>query len=159
MPFQIFIYGFTLSNNRTSVFPLVLLLCSVTRGVVLKQRNHILHYCITPGIISEKQINIRTITWRYTNALSSWSHKEHSCFDFMGCSLFTIDVFWGTSIFGNSSSSADDTQSRLSSRISFCSLWLCLLLTLPDRISLIKISKTCINEGAQWSVQLYGNFY
>ena len=39
----------------------------------------------------------------------------------------TFDVCWGslgTSIFGNSSSATNNTQSRLPSRLSFCFLWL-----------------------------------
>ena len=56
--------------------------------------------------------------------------KEHCCFDhsdFPAHSMFTFDVCWGslgTSIFGNSSSAANNTRSRLPSRLSFCFLWL-----------------------------------
>ena len=56
--------------------------------------------------------------------------KEHCCFDhsdFPAHSMFTSDVCWGslgTSIFGNSSSAANNTRSRLPSRLSFCFLWL-----------------------------------
>ena len=58
-------------------------------------------------------------------------YKEYSCFDhsdFPAHSMFTFDVCWGslgTSIFGNSSSAANNTQSRLPSRLSFRFLWLC----------------------------------
>ena len=51
--------------------------------------------------------------------------KEHCCFDhsdFPAHSMFTSDVCWGslgTSIFGNSSSAASNTRSRLHSRLSF----------------------------------------
>ena len=57
-------------------------------------------------------------------------YKEYSCFDhsdFPAHSMFTFDVCWGslgTSIFGNSSLAANNTQSRLPSRISFRFLWL-----------------------------------
>ena len=46
-------------------------------------------------------------------------YKEHSCFDHSdkpAQSMVTLDVCWGslgTSIFGNSSSAANDTPSRL----------------------------------------------
>ena len=55
----------------------------------------------------------------------SWSHKEYilySCFDFLAHSIFTFDEFsgsLGTSIFGNSISAANNTRSRLPSRLSF----------------------------------------
>ena len=42
--------------------------------------------------------------------------------------MFTFDEFWGSlgnSIFGNSSSAANNGQSRLPSRFSFPFLWLC----------------------------------
>ena len=58
--------------------------------------------------------------------------KEHCCFDhsdFSAHSMFTSDVCWGslgTSIFGNSSSAASNTRSRLPSWLSFGFLWLCL---------------------------------
>ena len=58
------------------------------------------------------------------------TYKEYSCFehsDFPTHSMFTFDVCWGTlgtSIFGNSSSSANNTRSRLPSRLSFSFLWL-----------------------------------
>ena len=58
-------------------------------------------------------------------------HKEYSCFDhsdFLAHSMFTFDVCWGslgTSIFGNSSSAANNTRSRLPSRLSFRFLWQC----------------------------------
>ena len=51
--------------------------------------------------------------------------KECSCFDFPSHSMFTFDVFCGslgTSIFGNSSSAANNTGSRLPFR--FLWLWL-----------------------------------
>ena len=57
--------------------------------------------------------------------------KEHCCFDhsdFPAHSMFTSDVCWGglgTSIFGNSSSAASNTRSRLPFRLSFRFLWLC----------------------------------
>ena len=47
---------------------------------------------------------------------------------FPSTSVFTFYVFWGslgTSIFGNSSSSTNDTRSRLTFRLSFHFLWLC----------------------------------
>ena len=56
--------------------------------------------------------------------------KERCCFDysdFPAHSMFTSDVCWGslgTSIFGNSSSAASNTRSRLPSRLSFRFLWL-----------------------------------
>ena len=58
------------------------------------------------------------------------TYKEYSCFDysdFPAHSVFTSDVCWdslGTSIFGNSSSAACNTRSRLPSRLSFLFLWL-----------------------------------
>ena len=57
-------------------------------------------------------------------------YKEYSCFDhsdFPAHSMFTFDVCWGnlgTSIFGNSSSAASNTGSRLPSRLYFHFLWL-----------------------------------
>ena len=57
-------------------------------------------------------------------------YKEYSCFDhsdFPAHSMFTSDVCWGslgTSIFGNSSSAANNTWSRLPSRLFFRFLWL-----------------------------------
>ena len=57
-------------------------------------------------------------------------YKEYSCFDhsdFPAHSVFASDVCWGslgTSIFGNSSSAANITRSRLPSRLSFHFLWL-----------------------------------
>ena len=51
-------------------------------------------------------------------------YKEYSCFDhsdFPAHSMFTFDVCWGslgTSIFRNSSSAANNTRSRLPSRLS-----------------------------------------
>ena len=59
-------------------------------------------------------------------------YKEYRCFDhsnFPAHLMFTSDVCWGslgTSIFGNSSSAANITPSRLPSRLSFRFLWLCL---------------------------------
>ena len=58
------------------------------------------------------------------------TYKEYSCFDhpdFLAHSMVTFDVCWGslgTSIFGNSSSAANNTRSRLPSRLSFRLLWL-----------------------------------
>ena len=58
------------------------------------------------------------------------TYKEYSCFDhsdFPTHSMFTFDACWdrlGTSIFGNSSSAASNTRSRLTSRLSFRFLWL-----------------------------------
>ena len=57
-------------------------------------------------------------------------YKEYSCFDhsdFPAHSMFTFDVCWGslgTSIFGNSSSAANITRSKLPSRLSFRFFWL-----------------------------------
>ena len=51
-------------------------------------------------------------------------YKEYSCFDrsdFAVCSMFTFDVCWHI---GNSSSAANNTWSRLPSRLSFRFLWL-----------------------------------
>ena len=59
---------------------------------------------------------------RYISAPRSWSHKEYSCSAYPAHSVFTFDEFWGIlglSIFRNSSSVANNTQSRLSSRIPF----------------------------------------
>ena len=55
--------------------------------------------------------------------------QEYSCFDFPAHSMFPSDVFWGslgTSIFGNSSSAENNTQSRLRSILSFRFSWLSL---------------------------------
>ena len=68
--------------------------------------------------------------------------KEHCCFDhsdFPAHSMFTSDVCWGslgTSIFGNSSSAASNTRSRLPSRLSFRFLWLWLktFFITPERL-------------------------
>ena len=57
---------------------------------------------------------------RYISAPKSWSHKEYSCSAYPAHSMFTFDEFWGIlglSIFRNSSSVANNTQSRLSSRL------------------------------------------
>ena len=65
--------------------------------------------------------------WRYISATRNWSNKEYSWFDFPAHSVSTFNVFWGslgTSIFGNSSSVANNTRSRLPSRLSFHFLWL-----------------------------------
>ena len=57
--------------------------------------------------------------------------KEHCCFNYSDVPahpMFTSDICWGslgTSVFGNSSSVAINTQSRLPSRLSFRFLWLC----------------------------------
>ena len=54
--------------------------------------------------------------------------NSYSCFDFSVPSMFTFDVCWGslgTSIFGNSSSAANNTGTRVPSRLSFRFLWLC----------------------------------
>ena len=57
-------------------------------------------------------------------------YKEYSFFDHSNLperSMFTFDVSWGslgTSIFGNLSSAANNTGSRLSFRLSFRFLWL-----------------------------------
>ena len=75
-----------------------------------------------------KQVIIRTIKRRYISALRSWSHKKYSQFDLPVHSMFTSYVFWsslGASIFRNSSSVANNTRSRLPSRLSFYFLWLC----------------------------------
>ena len=53
---------------------------------------------------------------KYISTTRRWSHKKYSSFDFSAHSVFTFDVFWsslGTSIFGNSSSAANNAQSRL----------------------------------------------
>ena len=78
------------------------------------------------------------IDWYQNNKINMYQcskklvkYKVCSCFDhfdFPVHSLFTSDVCWdslGTSIFGNSGSVASNTRSRLSSRLSFCFLWLC----------------------------------
>ena len=48
--------------------------------------------------------------------------NNNSCFDFQVLSMFTFDVLYGnmgTSIFGNLSSTANNTRTRLPSRLSF----------------------------------------
>ena len=66
----------------------------------------------------------------YQSSKKLVTYKEYSCFgysDFPAHSMFTSDVCWdslGTSIFGNSSSAANNTRSRLPSRLSFRFLWL-----------------------------------
>ena len=58
------------------------------------------------------------------------TYKYYSCFnysDFLANSVFTFDVCWGslgTSIYENSSLAANNTRSRLPSRLSFCFLWI-----------------------------------
>ena len=87
--FQVVIYDPVWSNNCNNVFPLVLLLHSVSPGVILEEEQS----CIakfTPGIINLKQINIGTTEWRYVSATRSWSQKEYNCFDFPAYSMF-----WG----------------------------------------------------------------
>ena len=57
-------------------------------------------------------------------------YKEYSCFNhshFLAHSVFIFDVYWSSlcnSIFGNSSSAANNTQSRLPFTLSFQFLWL-----------------------------------
>ena len=54
-------------------------------------------------------------------------HIKNSYFDFAAHSRFIFEEFWGslgTSIFGKSSSAANDTRSWLPSRLSFRFLWL-----------------------------------
>ena len=77
------------------------------------------------------KINIRIIKWIYNNAPRSWSHKDYilyiQLFWFPGTLMFTFDELWvslGTSIFGKSSSAANNARSRLSSRLSFRFSWL-----------------------------------
>ena len=85
--FQDVIYHPIWSSNCNNVFPPVLLLYSVSPGVILKEEQS----CIakfTPGIINSKQINIRTIEWRYISATRSWSQKEYNCFDFPAYPMF-----------------------------------------------------------------------
>ena len=87
--FQVVIYHPIWSNNYNNVFPPALLLYSVSPGVILEEEQS----CIakfTPGIINLKQINIRTIEWRYISATRSWSQKQYNCFDFPAYSMF-----WG----------------------------------------------------------------
>ena len=80
----------------------------------------------TPGLVlAEEQSYITQFT---SGAPRSWSHKEYSCFDFPVHSIFTFDVLsgsLGTIIFGNSSSVASNTRSRLLFGLSlrFLSLW------------------------------------
>ena len=53
--------------------------------------------------------------------------KNNSCFDFPVHSIFTFDVFWvslSPIIIGNSSSAANNTRTRLPSRLFFRFLWL-----------------------------------
>ena len=67
-----------------------------------------------------KKTNIRII--KYINAPRSWSHEKYSSFDFPAHSLFTFDEVcgsFGTSFFGNESSTVNNTRSRLPSRLSF----------------------------------------
>ena len=99
---------------------------SDTPGVVLaEEQPYITKF--TPSIINQYQINIRM----YECSKKLVTYKEYSCFDhsdFPAHSMFTSDVCWGslgTSIFGNSSSVANHTRSRLPSRLSFRFLWLC----------------------------------
>ena len=57
----------------------------------------------------------------------SCSYKQYSSFDFPVLSVLTFDVFWGSlgiNIFKNLSSAANNTQSRIPCRLSFCFLWL-----------------------------------
>ena len=80
-------------------------------------------YCIVYSRRNQL-IYVSIVRWRYISAPRSWSHKEYSCFKFLVHSVF---IFWGslgTSIFGNSSSTTNNTRSRLFSKISFRFLWL-----------------------------------
>ena len=77
------------------------------------------------------------------------TYKEYSCFDhsdFPARSMFTFDVCWGslgTSIFENLSSAANNTRSRLPSRLSFSfsRLWLNILLSRHYTMPLIELAK------------------
>ena len=72
-------------------------------------------------------------------APKDWSHKEYSCFDFCAHPVLTFDKFrgsLGTSIFGNSGSATNNTQSRLPS-----------ITTFPFLMTMIwttKIKKSCL---------------
>ena len=71
-------------------------------------------------------MNIRIIKLRYISAPGSWPQRIQ-LFYFSTYSVFIFDEFWGslgTSIFGNSSSTVNNTWSRLPSRLSFCFFWL-----------------------------------
>ena len=48
--FQIFICHTILSNNCNDIFPTVLTLCSITRGVILEEEQQYIAQ-LTPGII------------------------------------------------------------------------------------------------------------
>ena len=100
-----------------------------------QRSNHILHSLQQASSIKKKQINIRVIKLRCISAARSWCHTnntvvltilDHSVFP--AYLMFTFYVCWGSvgaRIFGNSSSAANNTWSRLLSRLSFRFLWLC----------------------------------
>ena len=97
-----------LSNNYNNVFTPVWSSCSYSDNSWSCSRREATIYCIV-----YYQINIRIIKWRYNIPVDS---------------VFTFDKFGGslgTSIFGNSSSAAINTRSRLPSRLSFRFLWPC----------------------------------
>ena len=121
--FKIVIYDPTTSNNCSNVVPVVLLLYSDTPGVTLNEEQpYIAQFPL--GIINWKHQSIKI---KISVFQEDYQKEEYSCFDFLAYPMFTFDVFWGSlgiSIFGNSSSAANNTWSRLQSRLSFCFLWL-----------------------------------
>ena len=85
-----------------------------------------------PDIINQKQINIRIIKLKCISAPRSWSHVNNTVvltiliFLHIQC-LHLMYVCWGslgTSVFGNSSSAANNTRSTLPCRLSFRFFWL-----------------------------------
>ena len=80
---------------------------------------------------------IYTLSWVIA-ATMFFFQCQSSAHLFSAHSFFTFIVFWGrlgTSIFGNSSSAANNTRSRLPSRPSFCFLWLCINIQLYSHVN------------------------
>ena len=126
MSFQIAIYHPVLSNNCNNIF------LQFSAGIVIflelfsERSNHMLHSLHQASSI--KNINIRLIQLRCISTPRSWSHIKNTVVDFPTHSMFTFHECWsslGTSILENSSSTANNTWSRLPSILPFCFLWLC----------------------------------
>ena len=109
------------SNSCNNVAPPVLLLYCDTPGVIFDEKQPYISQ-LPLGIINWKHINIRKIKSRHQCSKRIITRKNIVFFGSPAHSLFTFDVYWGglgTSIFGNSSSAANNTRSRLASRLSF----------------------------------------
>ena len=127
MTFRIVICHSNLSNNCNNIFLPVLSSCILLLLALFSQRsNHMLHCYTRLHQLKTDQYQDNKIKI-YQCSKKLVRYKEYSCFDFPAHSIFKFDVFWGsldTSFFGNSSPAANNSRSRLPSRLSFRFLWL-----------------------------------